>query len=32
VSRLNPLWDGVLEPLEVIVSGLRASQIYKYLS
>jgi len=32
VSRLNPLSDGVLEPLEVIVSGLRASQVYKCLS
>jgi len=32
VSRLNPLWDKVLEPLDVIVSGLKASQIFKYLT
>ena len=31
VSRSNPLWDHVIEPLEVIVSGFRASDVFKYL-
>jgi predicted amidohydrolase YtcJ len=31
VSRLNPLWDNAIEPLEVVVSGFRATHVFKYL-
>jgi imidazolonepropionase-like amidohydrolase len=31
VSRSNPMWDRVIGPLEVIVSGFRASGVFKYL-
>lgn len=31
ITKLNPVWDEALKPLEVVVSGFRASDILKYL-
>ncbi len=31
ISSSNPIWSEVVEPLEVIVSGFRASEVFKYL-